>query len=349
MNNEKKEKVILPVKYPIITSYTADAHMLAILNSYPSTEEWILNNYINLWGEEPSRYNNFAMLRFHSWSIKKVCPYFKLNYFNESFFTSNITEFIISKIDAGKYVTIFYDPYYIKCSMQYQKTHGGHEMLIYGYDRNLRVFFIADFFQNYKYAFETEPFDCVENAIINMFESKLFLCTEIDFCKSDYKFSNYFLLNSLNNFLYSQNNVAENENVFFGEYESEPIKRGEYVFGIKNYSLLKEKLSKVTCNDTYYDFRSLHVVFDRKVMMCELLKYLANTGVIHFNDSIIDDYSNIKNISRTNRNLFIKFTVTKDIKLIDKIIDNINIMEALEVEAITYLIKKVSAKLNDAV
>ncbi|PYG87468.1 hypothetical protein LY28_02138 [Ruminiclostridium sufflavum DSM 19573] len=344
MNDENAEKVVLPVKYPVITSYTADAHMLAILYSYPSTEEWIFNNYINLWGEEPSHYNNYAMLRFHSWSIKKACPYFKLSYFDKSFFSSDITEFIISKINAGKYVTIFYDQYYIKCSMRYKKMHAAHEMLIYGYDRTLKVFFIADFLHNYKYAFETESFDCIESSITNMLESELFLCTEIAFCKSDYKFSNYFLVNSLKNFLYSQNNVAENENVFIAQYESEPIKRGEYVFGIKNYGLLKEKLSEVIYNNNY-DFRSLHVVFDHKVMMCELLKYLANTGMIAFNDSMIEDYSNIKNISRSNRNLLIKFTVTKDKKLIDKIIDNINIMEALEVKAITYLIKKASAKL----
>lgn len=346
MNNTKKENVILQIKYPIITSYTSDAHMLAILNNYPSTNEWVFNQYINLWGEEPVCNNNSLVLRFNSWLIRRVCPYFNINTLYTNNFNSDIIEFIISEIDSSYYLYILYDQYYIPNSEAYMKRHFEHEMLIYGYDTKEKIFYIADFYKNSKYTFTVAPFDCVENAIKGTLKSEQFSCDEIEFCNTNYKFSNYLLYNSLNNFLYSKNTVAENENVILENAELEEIQKGRYTFGIKNYSLLIQSLSKLLHEKIdFYDIRPLYVIFDHKVMMCERLKYLANMGIIDFNDSIIDKYLNIKKICVTNCNLFIKFSLTKDYNLINKIINNINILESLETEAITYLIEKVSKKL----
>lgn len=343
MSNVKKEKVILQVKYPIITSYTSDAHMLAILSNYSYTEGWIFNNFVNLWGEEPSYDNHFSMLRFHSWSIRRVCPYFKINYFDKAFFDSDIVEFIISKIDSGHYVTIKYDQYYIPNSINYNEYHSEHEMLIYGYDRLKEMFLVADFFKDGKYSFETTPFNCVESAIVSVLDLEIFSCNELEFYDANYKFNNYFLYNSLNNFLYSLNTAAEGENVIIADYELEPIQQGRYIFGIKTYGLLKQTLSKVLHNEMEFnDIRPLHVISDHKLMMCERLKYLANAGVIEANDYIIDEYLTIKNISLTNRNLYLKFLITKENSLINKIINNLDKMESLESKAVTYLVNKLS-------
>ena len=344
MNNTLKEKAILQIKYPIITSYTSDAHMLAILNNYQYTEECIFNNFISFWGEEPSYKNNFNMLRFHSWKIRRVCPYFKIKYYDKKLLDSDIVEFIISKIDLGNYIAIWYDQFYIPNSRCYNKIHFEHEMLIYGYDRETKVFYIADFFENNKYSFVTVLFNCVESAVIGALESESFSCDEIEFCNANYKFSYSFLKNSLNNFLHSTNTVAEGENVVVWEPELEQIQKGGYTFGIKNYSLLKKALSKASNSQTgIIAFTPLHVIFDHKVMMCERLKYLVNRGLLDSNDNIIAEYSNIKDISQSNRNLFIKCMITKEYKLLDKIISKLDIIEELEIEAITYLIEKLSA------
>lgn len=151
------------------------------------------------------------------------------------------------------------------------------------------------------------------------------------------------MYNSLNNFLYSLNTAAEGENVIIADYEAEPIQQGRYIFGIKTYGLLKQTLSKVLHNEMEFnDIRPLHVISDHKLMMCERLKYLANAGVIEANDYIIDEYLTIKNISLTNRNLYLKFLITKEYSLINKIIYNLDKMESLEIKAVTYLVNKLS-------
>lgn len=339
MNNVGKENTILQIKYPIITSYTSDAHMLAILNNYPSTEEWIFNNYINLWGERPPDNEDAILIRFHSWLINRVCPYFKISHYGKDYFKTNIPDFLISIIDSGKYAAVLYDQYYVPISELYMNMHNEHGMLIYGYDKKMKIFYAADFFKKMKYSFATVSFDCIESAIINVLESELFGCEVIEFNNSNYKFSKSFLYNSLNNFLYSKNIAAENENVIIGDAELEQIQKGRYTFGMKNYDLLKETLSRVLYEKKrFFDLKPLHVIFDHKVMMCERIKYLLNSGVIDNSDSILDKYINIKNKSEINRSLIVKFRITKDYGLIDKIINNINIVESLEKEAVTYLI-----------
>jgi hypothetical protein len=341
--SNKNERVILQVKYPIITSYTSDAHMLSILSNYPSTLEWVFNNYVSLWGE---LYKDEALLRFSSWDIRKACPYFKLNYFDKKSCEGNIIEFLISEIDSGHYITLGYDQYYIPNCLHFMKTHFEHEMLIYGYDKKLELFHIAEFW-NSTYGFDVVSFKSVEEAIKTVDPNK-FLKSSciIEYINADYKFNVYFLINSLNNFLYSKNTIAINENVYIAEDEWYQIRRGQYTFGIQNYNLLKRTLLRIL-NDKieFDDIRPFHVIFDHKVMMCERLKYLVCKGLIHSDDPIIDVYANIKYISLLNRSLYIKFYVTKNYKLIDQIIRNIDIIESKEIDAINHLIECLSTKL----
>ena len=222
--------------------------------------------------------------------------------------------------------------------------HIEHEMLICGYDRKIKMFYIADFFENNRYTFTTAPFDCVEQAISHVLESELFSFDEIEYHAANYKFSYYFFYNSLNNFLSSKNTAAENENVIIGKVESEQIQKGLYIFGINNYRLLKQALSETAHDQTgFYLLKSMHVLYDHKVMMCERLKYLSNAGRIDIPAPIADEYENIKNLSLINRNLFLKYIFTRDYKLTDKIINNTTIIESLEIETITELIKIISA------
>ncbi len=343
MNNLKKMKEILNIKYPIITSYTQDANMLAILSCYPTTEEWIFNNYVNLWGEEPTFKNGYTMLRFHSWEIKRACPYLEIKTYNKSFFSSDIVEFLISIIDSGKYIDTIYDQFYVPCSERYMKTHFIHDMLIYGYDRERRIFYIGDFMEISKYTFNIVTFECVESAIGNSLDSTIFGCDVIEYKNTNYSFNTYFLCNSLNNLLFSKNVIADNENVIMADVEIEQIKKGLYTFGIKNYSLLRQTLLKIV-NGTveFSDVRPLHVILDHKVMMCERLKYLSKIGLISDDDRIIEEYTNIKYICQTNRSLFIKYTITRNNSLVERIINNLNLVEEIEIKTLTKLIKSLS-------
>lgn len=352
MNDVKKNNMILPIKYPIISSYTQYAHMLAILNSYPSTEDWIFNNYINLWGERPKDNPDGLSIRFGSWCTMKDCPYFKMNFYDKDSFDLNVVEFIVSEINSGYYLNISYDPYYIMDSDAYNKMHYDHQMLIYGYDNESKVFYIADFFKSSKYTFMTSSFDSVKNAVNSALKLERFSCVEIKFCDTTYEFSNYILYNSLNSFLCSrlrsENHIyrEKDESMNIGVTEAQGLSEGLYTFGIENYNLLKFTLTRIL-NDKidFYDMKPLYVIFDHKVIMCERLRYLAKKGIISYNDSINDKYDNVKNISRINYQVFIKFLITKNYKLIGEIIDNLNKMESLEKEALTYLIEKVSEKL----
>lgn len=346
MYSINNDKVVLQVKYPMITSFTTDAHMLAILNNYPITEEWIFNNYINLWGEKLDDIDEQLYIRFGSWFIRKSCPYFKINTYYKEFFESikcNIIEFIISKIQLGRYLNISYDQFYIPNSPKYMKYHFQHQLLIYGYDKTLKTFYIADFYASSRYSFENASFDSVELAIINSLNLDNFLCDEIEFYYTNYKFNNDFLYNSLNNLLHSKNNVLQNENIFISDIEIQRIQENKYTFGMENYNLLKNTLlGLLNGNNKFNDVKPLHIIFQHKVIMSERLKFLAKKKLINPNDDIINEYVNLQNISNLCRNLFMKYQVTHDNKLLNKIISNLDLLISSETDAITCLINKVS-------
>lgn len=48
--------------------------------------------------------------------------------------------------------------YYISAYDNYMKRHMLHIILIYGYDFDKQIFYVADFFKNSKYAFSTCSF-----------------------------------------------------------------------------------------------------------------------------------------------------------------------------------------------
>ncbi len=48
-DNKELTKKVLPVTYPMITTYTQHAHLLSILSNYECTYPWIFSNYIQLY------------------------------------------------------------------------------------------------------------------------------------------------------------------------------------------------------------------------------------------------------------------------------------------------------------
>lgn len=52
----------------------------------------------------------------------------------------SIVELLIDRLDEDWYSVIFVDQYYIKGTAAYQQWHYSHEIFIYGYDKNRRIF-----------------------------------------------------------------------------------------------------------------------------------------------------------------------------------------------------------------
>jgi len=167
---ESNAKVILPVTYPMITSYTHYANLLSILCNKKETEGWIYNNFINLWGTE---YEDDFFIRFGPWDIRKNCPFVDTSYIDEFFIANtfkSITDYIISAIQLGYYVYINYDQFYIPLSNLYLKHHSIHHLFIYGYNKTDKEFYIADFFANGKYSYGSASFEDVQRSINCAFE-----------------------------------------------------------------------------------------------------------------------------------------------------------------------------------
>lgn len=79
---------------------------------------------------------------------------------------SNIVNSLIQYIDDGNYLYCTCDVYYISCwKHHFQKNHFPHMALIYGYDRQEKVFYMGDNYLDGKYSLQKIPFLEVKVAI----------------------------------------------------------------------------------------------------------------------------------------------------------------------------------------
>ena len=146
MSNKK----ILPVSYPMITSWQWHATLFSIIGDDERAKEWIYSNYIQLrcynieeifTGDEML----LADMMPGSSSIKE-CPYLLFSLMTKEqveSYCGDIITFIIKTIDLGGYVYGVFDEAKILCDTGADYKFP-HELFIFGYDKDKQEFNVGD-------------------------------------------------------------------------------------------------------------------------------------------------------------------------------------------------------------
>lgn len=146
---------ILPVNYPMITTYTQHAHLLSILTYYEYTKGWIYSNYIQLYMNRDYKHNwgDFYFPFPYELRPSDTCKWILSQKIKRDTVIKkgSVIDFIIDSINSDNYVHTMLNYYYVPVSVHYKKTHSHHDMLIYGYDLDKKIFHVADFFRYGKY------------------------------------------------------------------------------------------------------------------------------------------------------------------------------------------------------
>lgn len=139
----------LTFSYPLVSSYFHHGHLLGILGNQKHTLPWILTNYINL--RIPKIYNNY-LLDFYFpadnvFELWDSCPWISHQHIDRQIIDTNwdsFSRFVMNCIDHGFYVCSFLNHFYIPYSRNYLRDHRKHPTLIFGYNKDSRIFDIAD-------------------------------------------------------------------------------------------------------------------------------------------------------------------------------------------------------------
>jgi uncharacterized protein (UPF0297 family) len=325
----------LPIKYPIITTYTQHAHLLAILICFESTYDWIFSNYIQLYINKDYKHNwgDFYFPLPYELRPSDTCKWVLSKKVGKDMVSAkwkSILDFVIDAIDSGNYVHTMINYFYVPFGPRFNNQHLHHDILIHGYNLESKIFYVSDFFDMGKYSFEELSFADFEKAY-----SSNNLTTNQDYLNGliymysikeecDYTFNINNIINPLKAYL--NKSVPEYWSMFNSD------NRDHIVFGNEIYDTLINYITESSNNpSSYIDYRPFYLLYDHKKMMLLRMKYLNEKGYFteHFTSNI-NKFTELEEQSRVVINQVVKYSISKKNEIISKIVSNLNQIKRME-------------------
>lgn len=305
---------VLPIQYPINTTWTWHADTDAVIRNIPSSIEWIYSNYVQLccFSTDVDRiFIDFELSSFDD------CPYLKIQMISRDFistFSNDVIDFFIKCIDNGYYIYVFVDEnvFFKKSNKKFP-----HELLIYGYDSDMGEFYVADFTFKVGYSTSKVSFNDLEKSYYN-----------ID--KSDYAYNYSLLIYTLNyhanykfdKILFKQGLQCYVDSSFPYEYSRMKNNRNDdtpYTYGLAIYDRIIDYLNYCENQKENIDLRPFHIEYIHKSLMKERVLYLIENKFLHDDKNICESLKTLCEKLLAVRNLCIKYNITINHKLMSDI------------------------------
>lgn len=151
MEGKNNNIIKLPFKIPKYKTYSINTAINGILEAYGNDEVWLYNNYISLWIYAKRERKEYMVDFKYDRDVNyyEQCPMLETVILNVRK-NQNVNNIIKNSIDNKEYIFLAVDMYFIDSWWKdiEKKKHSEHEMLIWGYDNEKKVFFTADFFKH---------------------------------------------------------------------------------------------------------------------------------------------------------------------------------------------------------
>ncbi|WMJ86462.1 hypothetical protein [Anaerocolumna sp. MB42-C2] len=336
---------VLPMQYPQITCYPFHANLLSVVGNYQESIPWFYNYYIQL--EVKRNYENGVRLDFYTTLLWKCCPWIYFQRLSRDFILrkwDSIIDFIIDSIDLGYYVYFIANYFYIPISKNYNQYHKVHDIFIFGYDKNTQMFDVADFFRDGIYEYAKVPFSCINIAYNSLSECSkqhdwlngvelisFFKRSEYHNNKElDYRFDPALVKSFICDYITSSNTLEKYK------IPTEKWKRN-WVYGVEIYDFLIEYLEQLSSNKVPFDTRPFAVLNDHKKLMMMRIKFMGENSFLYNWKDLYQDYSNVLNRASILKGLWIKYSISSDKKLLNRMILIINEIKKIEIDVLTSL------------
>lgn len=273
---------ILPVEYPVITTYTHHAHLLSILGTKKEAFPWIISNYIQVFinkNFKESSWGDFYFPMPYETRTVENCKWLFNQKIRENLIDdrwNSIVDFVIDALDNNNYVNMMINYKYLSKSSLYKKTDWRHDVMVYGYDNEEKKLFCADFlFKSAQYEFSECSFEEFEDAYKNRYSYTN--STYLDHCVHTFE------INSACDYEYDERNILALLKQYYSSEMPEYWKNynqknsNKLVFGMQFYDALSIYLREK--DNPNIDIRPFYLMQDHKNIMIERIKYLATANV----------------------------------------------------------------------
>lgn len=219
---------------------------------------------------------------------------------------------VIEHLKLGYCTELYCNEYYIPERRAYQEMYFPHINMVYGYSFENQIYNLIGYGSNGKYDQSTieksqlyYAYSTIETDIPVFFlKQNETVSYDIEWWKISYDLNNYI-------------NSGQDELSYH---------KDNYLFGLDVMRKIIEILNQIVNNQYYEDLRIFYLINEHKKVMFMKYNYWTNEGVKF-------KYSNISELLKQNYNetsiclnLFLKYIITKDQNIIDKIIKKLDLV-----------------------
>lgn len=341
MNSKK-----LPITIPPIIGYTVHAYPLSIIYSYEECLPWFFSNYIQLVCNTQFTGNFFdffslcGALEGSVWidSIYPGVPWIN-RHSVEGFVISdcnlNIHNLITASLEENNYIVSYLDEFFVPNRKPFQKEQVFHENLVYGYDTYEMAYDILGFDDKGVYRSSRISFDAFEQAFKSSPLRFSYNTIKLLKVRQDYLFELDLELirDSLLDYIYSRNSSTTLRMI------RNPTKNCAY--GISIYDVLIKYFESLSNGMVDYDIRPLHLLWEHKKCMLLRMEFISKNYLSVGLNDIYNDYMVVEQKCLSLRDLFIKYYISKQPSIINKIILGLRFIREKEQEILPNLITKI--------
>lgn len=326
----------------LIKSYWFYANILAIIQGNPYMDNWILNNYIQLispkidkplfvgfheqrYRDHMSKFNECPLIEFQKIMVEKN---------RREVMGMDLIDYIKYEINKKNVVLLMVDRHYLK---NYNVENPGyiHELMIYGYDDLKQKFLYIDHKINGKYCIDLT---CSYSELMSGFQNVKFNDYHRDMTYSIYSMG-------CNNYQYDLNlNKIKTMLKLYIYPELDYYPRNDEIpayLGIDVYNAFLNRIDKILSENEYEELtvHSFQVLCDHKKVMLYRIKVLSEMKLIDTN--FREKLQNIENDTIILRNLYLKYDVCRNGRVLNECIEYIKQIKFNEYEVMNNIIREI--------
>ena len=321
---------------PFDATYPHNAHAISILTTAPEYYPWLLNSFIQIegWDNENMDFEDFWILECPLLGHQRISKKLILEKWD------NYLNFMIEMIECGYYIYLVIDTGKIAI---YKSTGYPHDMLIYGYDES--GFYVADFFHVAGYGKGKVTYDEMQEALKLRQEYEEHWIFNYDIVLLWVKEGNNAVFSPERVRISLEDYLSGNRTKYWYHRSQKCYVTHQYelVYGADVYGIMYNHIDMPMKTGELLEHwrQGFHLWYEHKSWMRQRLVYMQKNFFLMNADSYIKGYAEIEQGSRILMALCIKYYLTRNQDILERMRVKLQEIEMAEKRIIPLIIEDI--------